>query len=129
MSTASNTATTVPTSQTIGMEAWMEQLLEEVLKEYGLVGLLIVIVITGPGFTWLKTRNVEVQVEDRARELVAEFARHERQRADRLEQQLILTLDKLEKAEDEVMHLKFQLRHAEQELAVLWEQLKPSLAQ
>lgn len=94
----------------------LTHLLDQVFQEHGLLGVLILFVLTGPGYTWVKTRNLQVQVEDRARELVAEFARHERQRADRLEKQLNFTQNKLEKAQDEVDRLKDRLKQAQREL-------------
>ena len=60
-------------------------LLSQVFQRHGLVGLVIGFLILGPGFTYLRTRTIRVQAETKVQALVNEFARQERQRADRPE--------------------------------------------
>src|SRR4051812_16252737 len=74
-----------------------------------MAGLIIGFLILGPGFTFLRTRTIRVEAEAKAQELVNEFARQERQRSDRLEEQLRTTLRKLETTEDEVSRLRLKI--------------------
>ena len=84
-------------------------LLQQMFQQNGLLGLIIGFLILGPGFTWLRTRTIRVEAEAKAQELVNEFARQERQRADRLEEQFRTTLRKLTTTEDEVSRLRLKL--------------------
>ena len=83
--------------------------LQQLFQQNGMIGLIIGFLILGPGFTFLRTRTIRVEAEAKAQELVNEFARQERQRADRLEEQLRTTLRKLETTEDEVSRLRLKL--------------------
>lgn len=94
----------------------MEELLKQVFQQTGLIGLLIVFLVTGPGFTYFRTRNIRARAEARAQEVVNQFARQERKRADRLEEQLTLTQTKLSSAEDEVSALHLRLATAQGDL-------------
>lgn len=83
--------------------------LQQLFQQNGMAGLIIGFLILGPGFTFLRTRTLRVEAEAKAQELVNEFARQERQRADRLEEQLRTTLHKLETTEDEVSRLRLKI--------------------
>ena len=91
-------------------------LLQQVFQQYGLLGLVIVFLIFGPGFTYFRTRNVRIQTEAKAQEVLNEFIKQERQRADRLEARLNEALDKLNLAEDEVAQLRLRLSEAQSDL-------------
>ena len=94
----------------------MEELLKQVFQQHGLIGMLIVFLITGPGYTHFRTRNIRARAEAKAQEVVNQFAQQERKRADRLEEQLTLTQTKLSSAEDEVSALRLRLADAQSDL-------------
>ena len=79
--------------------------LNQLFQQDGLVGLVIGFLILGPGFTYVRTRTLRAQSEATAQALVNEFARQERQRADRLEEQLNGAFRKLNTTEAEVANL------------------------
>jgi uncharacterized membrane protein YgaE (UPF0421/DUF939 family) len=90
--------------------------LHQLLQQEGLVGLVIGFLILGPGFTYFRTRTIHAQTEAKAQALVNEFARQERQRADRLEEQLNAALRKVESTEEAVASLRLKLAEAQNEL-------------
>lgn len=90
--------------------------LHQLFQQDGLVGLVIGFLILGPGFTYFRTRTLRAQSEAKAQTLLNEFARQERQRADRLEEQLNATLRKLDSTEEEVSNLRLKLAEAQNEL-------------
>ena len=92
------------------------ELLHQIFQQYGLLGLLIGFLVLGPGFTLLRTKTIRVQAEAKAQALVNEFARQERQRADRLEEQLRTTLQKLDSTEEEVSRLRLKLAETNSQL-------------
>jgi len=94
-------------------------LLQQVFQQYGLAGLLVAALILGPVLTYFRTRNLQTRVEARAQDLVNQFAREERQRAERLERQLRQTAGKLTRAEEELLHLRGQLADNQRELQAL----------
>lgn len=94
-------------------------LLAQVFQQYGLVGLIVFFLITGPGYTYLRTKSLRAQGEARAQALVNDFAKQERLRAERLEAQLNANQQKLDTAEEEVAHLHLKLSEAKAELEVV----------
>lgn len=99
----------------------IEQLLEQALREYGLFGALIVFLILGPGFTYVRTKNARLRAESKALALVNEFAKYGQRRADALERQLKLTQVKLDEAEDTIVHLNARLATAQRQVEELKE--------
>jgi len=93
-----------------------EQLLQEVFRQYGLLGLFVVFVILGPGFTYFRTRAIRVQAEAKAQVILNAFAQMERERSERLEKRLDQTLRQLNLAEDEVANLRLRLAKAQSDL-------------
>ena len=94
-------------------------LLHELFQQYGLAGLLIGFLLLGPGLTLLSLRTIRAQAEVKAQALVNEFAQKERQRADRLEEQLRCALRKLESTEQEVARLRLKLSETQGALAAV----------
>ncbi|MEO8391768.1 MAG: hypothetical protein ABI700_02140 [Chloroflexota bacterium] len=94
----------------------LDDLLQQVFQQYGLLGLVIVFLIFGPGFTYFRTRTMRVEAEAKAQELLNKFIKQERLRADRLEKRLNETLHKLELAEDEVSQVRLRLSQAQSDL-------------
>jgi chromosome segregation ATPase len=92
------------------------ELFQQVLQQYGLIGLLVVFVVLGPLFTLMKAKNAQLQTEVKAQELLNEFARQERQRAERLEARLDAAQQQLDKAEAEVLELRAIVSRNETEL-------------
>ena len=90
--------------------------LHQLFQQDGLVGLVIGFLILGPGFTYFRTRTLRAQSEAKAQTLLNEFARQERQRADRLEGQLNTALRKLDSTEEEVANLRLKLAEAQNKL-------------
>lgn len=83
-------------------------LLHQLFHQHGLVGLIIGFLILGPGFTFVRVRSVRARLEAQTQALLNDFARHESQRADRLEADLNTTLTQLEAAQQEVARLRRQ---------------------
>lgn len=81
-------------------------LYQQVLQQYGLPGLVITLLLVGPVFTFLRTRNLKAETEVKTQDLLNEFARQERARADRLEVMLNDALTKLDQSEHEVIQLR-----------------------
>lgn len=94
----------------------METILEQVLQQYGPIGMLIAFLVVGPGYTYIHSKNTRLQTETKAQELLNEFARQERQRTDELERYLNQTLQRLDTAKDEVASLQVKLAHAQSDL-------------
>ena len=94
-------------------------ILEQILQQYGLIGFLIAFIVLGPWFTYVKTKNAEAKAEAKARELLNDFARHEQQRADRLEGQLNAAQAKLDCAENDVMQFNVKLFEAQKQVEEL----------
>ncbi|MBL8133841.1 MAG: hypothetical protein JNL42_18410 [Anaerolineae bacterium] len=88
----------------------------KVLDQYGLIGLIVFFLVTGPGYTYLRTKSLRAHGEAKAQELVNEFAAQERQRAERLEAQLDSAKRKLEVAEEEVAQMRLKLSESREEL-------------
>ncbi len=102
-------------------------LLQTLLQQHGLLGLVIGFLILGPGFTYIRTRNMRDEAEAKTQALLNEFAQKERERSERLEARLEETLQKLNQAEDEVISLRLKLAQAQSELekvAALREQIQ-----
>lgn len=99
------------------------QILQQTLEQYGVVGLIVVFMIIGPGFTYLKVRQAQAQAEAKARELLSDLARHTLERAEQLEHRLQATLAQLAAAENEVQQLHIQLIEAKLQVDYLSEQV------
>lgn len=97
----------------------VNDLLVQVFQQYGLLGLIIAFLVTGPGYTYLRTRSLRAEGEAHAQELVNEFARQERQRSERLEMKLSAAQRKLDTAEEEVAHLRSKLSEAQTQLEMV----------
>ena len=91
-------------------------LLSQIFQQHGLIGLIVGFLILGPGFTYFRTRTIRVQAEVKTQALLNEFAIQERQRADRLEEQLNNTLRKLDNAEEEISKLRLKLAETRNDL-------------
>ena len=94
----------------------METILEQVLQQYGPIGMLIAFLVVGPGYTYIHSKNTRLEAENKAQELLNEFARQERKRTDELEKYLNQTLQRLDNAKDEVATLQVKLAHAQSDL-------------
>ena len=94
----------------------LTDLFEAVFHEFGLWGLVIVFLILGPGFTYIRTHNTRLKVESKAQELVYRFAQEEHDQANRLEDRLNIALEELSKAREEIAQLKLDLQQAQHEL-------------
>ncbi|MCU0499224.1 MAG: hypothetical protein MUF87_17865 [Anaerolineae bacterium] len=99
------------------------QILQQTLEQYGLVGLIVAFLIVGPGFTYLKVRQAQVQSEAKARELLSDLARHTLERAEQLEHRLQAALAQVAAAESEVQYLRIQLVEAKLQVEYLSEQV------
>ena len=105
----------------------MEVLLKDAFDQYGVIGLLIVFFVVGPGFTYIRTRNTRNQMETRAQEIINQVFQEERQHADLLEERLNETQAKLETAKEEVFGLKYKLvqtEHCLEDLADLGQEVR-----
>lgn len=89
-------------------------LLHQLFHQHGLVGLIIGFLILGPGFTFVRVRSVRARLEAQTQALLNDFARHESQRADRLEADLSAALTQLEAAEQEIARLQREVAENEE---------------
>jgi peptidoglycan hydrolase CwlO-like protein len=105
------------------MEAEFTQFLQEVLQQYGIWGLIIGFLITGPGFTYLRTKNVRLQAETHAQQLIQQVMKREQKRSDRLEGMVNTTQSKLDAAEARVTELTIELATALRQVKELKRQI------
>jgi chromosome segregation ATPase len=94
----------------------IEELLQQAFQQYGLVGLVLVFLLLGPVYTYVRTRGIRAQAEANAQSLLNEFAQKERLRSERLEERLNETFEKLNAAEEEVAQLRLRLAQAQSDL-------------
>lgn len=94
----------------------IEPLLDQAFQQYGLLGLVVVFLLLGPVYTHFRTRTIRAQAETNAQQLLNEFAQKERLRAERLEERLNATFEKLNAAEEEVSQLRLRLAKAQTDL-------------
>lgn len=97
----------------------MEQIVEQAFQQYGLVGLIVGFLVSGPGYTYIKTRNMHLKVENRAHELLQRYLQEERTHAAQLETRLEATLEQLEISRQEVFALTLKLNTAEHKLEAM----------
>ena len=93
-----------------------EELLTQVFQQYGLLGLVIVFLLLGPAYTYIRTRGIRAQAEANTQSLLTEFAQKERLRSERLEERLNETFEKLNAAENAVAQLRLRLTKAQIDL-------------
>jgi len=92
------------------------EILDALLRDHGLFGLLIGFLILGPGYTLVRTRNLRVELAGEAQRLLNQYMREEMVRADVLEERLQQTSDQLQSAHRELFTLKLQFAQATYQL-------------
>jgi hypothetical protein len=94
-------------------------LLEQVLQQYGLTGMLITFLIIGPIYTYIRTHNLQIRTETKAYEILNGYAQKESARADHLSEQLQTALMKLDQAEDTVFQLQLRVRENKNQIQAI----------
>ena len=86
-----------------------EDILQQVMDEYGLLGFILAAFILGPGLVYVQMRQSKVKNEVNAQALISELLLEEHHHADELENELNQTTQKLLEAKEEVFRLKMAL--------------------
>jgi DNA repair exonuclease SbcCD ATPase subunit len=97
-------------------EQAIDTLIQQAFEQYGLIGLVVVVLIVGPAYTYLRTRNLRLDAEVKAQEVLNRILVDERDHAEALENHLGATLERLDAAKDEVFHLRMELAQTQHKL-------------
>ncbi len=87
----------------------MEDLFQQVYEQYGLMGVLLTLIVLGPGVMYVQMRQSRVRTETATQRVINELLLEEHQHADELEEELSQTTQKLLEAKEEVFRLKMEL--------------------